>query len=167
VVVALPVESTLEGEPIPVPHLVRDAGSKPFDVISAEVSAGVAGPVPYAVGRRFMGLWLLLPAALRRAILRLILSDARRRKRLTGTALATAVGLPGKGRAWGLPNGSNYPVALVIGGLHLARDGREQVALTLTFDHDTVNGAPAARFVRRFAGLVESGELIDAYADGP
>lgn len=73
----------------------------------------------------------------------------------------TAVGLPGKGRAWGLPNGTSYPVSLVIGGLHLGEDGHERVALTLTLDHDTVNGAPAARFVRRFARLVESAELID------
>ena len=77
----------------------------------------------------------------------------------------TAVGLPGRGRAWGLPNGTNYPVSLVVGGLRLGDDGHETVALTLTFDHDTVNGAPAARFVRRFARLVESGELIESDAD--
>ena len=33
---------------------------------------------------------------------------------------------------------------------------------TCALDHDTVNGAPAARFVRRFARLVESGRLVDA-----
>lgn len=160
--VALPVESDVEDEAIPVPHIVRDAERKPLSVISAEISAGAAGPVPYATGRRLMGLWLLLPGWLRRRILALILSDARRRKRLTGSVLVTAVGLPGRGSAWGVPNGTNYPISLVIGGLRVGEDGREHVALTLTFDHDTVNGAPAARFVRRFARLVESAGLVDA-----
>jgi pyruvate/2-oxoglutarate dehydrogenase complex dihydrolipoamide acyltransferase (E2) component len=158
--VALPVESEVEDEPIPVPHIVRSAQRKPLETISGEISEYVAGPVPYATGRRLMGAWVRLPAWLRRRVLALVLADARRRKRLTGTVLVTAVGLPGSGRAWGLPNGTNYPVSLVIGGLQLAGDGRTTVALTLTFDHDTVNGAPAARFVRRFARLVESGELV-------
>jgi hypothetical protein len=161
--VALPVESEVEGEPIPVPHIVRRADGKPLDVISEEITADVRGPVPYAWARRLMGAWLLLPAWLRRRLLGLILADARRRKRLTGTVLVTAVGLPGKGPAWGLPNGTSHPVALVIGGIRRDEQGREQVALTVTFDHDTVNGAPAARFLRRFVRLVESGELVTDY----
>ena len=38
---------------------------------------------------------------------------------------------------------------------------RRLLQRTCTFDRDTVNGAPAARFVRRFAQLVERGELLD------
>ena len=60
-----------------------------------------------------------------------------------------------------MPGGTNYPVSLVIGGIRHGDDGRQSVALTLTFDHDTVNGAPAARFVRRFTRLVESGSLLE------
>jgi hypothetical protein len=159
--IALPVESDVEDEAIPVPHIIRGANRKSLTEISREIMAGSRGPVPYAGGRRFLAAWLLLPAWLRRRMLELILADARRRKRLTGTVLVTAVSLPGKGRAWGIPNGTHYPISLLIGGLHLGDDGRETVALTLTFDHDTVNGASAARFVRRFALLVENGELID------
>lgn len=158
--VAMPVESDVEDEAIPVPHLVRGAERKSLERISAEISAGAAGPVPYAASRRCMGLWVRLPGRLRRLLLRIVLSDGRRRKRLMGTTLVTAVGLPGRGRAWGLPSGSNYPLALVIGGLHLGDDGRACVALTLTFDHDTINGAPAARFLRRFARSLERGDPL-------
>ena len=34
---------------------------------------------------------------------------------------------------------------------------REYVCLTLTLDHDVIDGAPAARFVRRLTELIESG----------
>lgn len=75
--VALPVESDVEDQAIPVPHIIRRADRKTLDVISGEISAGAAGPVPYPTGRRLLGAWLLVPAWLRRHILGLILSDAR------------------------------------------------------------------------------------------
>jgi pyruvate/2-oxoglutarate dehydrogenase complex dihydrolipoamide acyltransferase (E2) component len=34
---------------------------------------------------------------------------------------------------------------------------REYLCMTLCFDHDVVDGAPAARFTARFKELVESG----------
>ncbi len=37
---------------------------------------------------------------------------------------------------------------------------REVIDLTLQFDHDIVDGAPAARFGRRFVELVESGKVL-------
>jgi pyruvate/2-oxoglutarate dehydrogenase complex dihydrolipoamide acyltransferase (E2) component len=35
---------------------------------------------------------------------------------------------------------------------------REFLSVTLTFDHDVVDGAPAARFAQRFAELIERGD---------
>jgi hypothetical protein len=159
--VAMPVESDVESEAIPVPHIIRRADQKSLTRLSREIAGAASGPVPYAVGRRALGIWLLLPAWMRRRAMAMILADARRRRRLTGTVMVTVVALPGSGRAWGLPNGTNYPISLVVGGVRRGADGRESVALTLSFDHDTVNGAPAARFVRRFARLVESAALLD------
>ena len=37
---------------------------------------------------------------------------------------------------------------------------REHLCLTISFDHDIVDGAPAARFTKRFAELLASGEVI-------
>jgi pyruvate/2-oxoglutarate dehydrogenase complex dihydrolipoamide acyltransferase (E2) component len=34
---------------------------------------------------------------------------------------------------------------------------RDILDLTVAFDHDVVDGAPAARFVKRLVGLIESG----------
>jgi pyruvate/2-oxoglutarate dehydrogenase complex dihydrolipoamide acyltransferase (E2) component len=36
-------------------------------------------------------------------------------------------------------------------------ENREYLCLTVSFDHDIVDGAPAARFIQRFKDLVESG----------
>jgi pyruvate/2-oxoglutarate dehydrogenase complex dihydrolipoamide acyltransferase (E2) component len=37
----------------------------------------------------------------------------------------------------------------------------ELIQLTLSFDHDIVDGAPAARFTNHFIELLESGEILE------
>ena len=37
----------------------------------------------------------------------------------------------------------------------------ERLSLTLVFDHDVIDGAPAARFARRLVELIESGGGLD------
>jgi hypothetical protein len=159
--VAMPIEHELEGEAIPVPHVIRAADRLSLEEVGRRIAAGARADAPYPAARRLLPLWLLLPAWLRRLLLARYLADGRRRRRATGTVLVTSVSLPGRGRAWGIPGGTHYPVMLVIGGLRLGRDGTETVALSLVFDHDTVDGAPAARFSRRFVSLVERGAFLD------
>lgn len=38
---------------------------------------------------------------------------------------------------------------------------REYLSLTLSFDHDIVDGAPAARFAKDFKELLEQAELLE------
>ncbi len=38
---------------------------------------------------------------------------------------------------------------------------REHLCLTVSFNHDIVDGAPAARFMKRFAELLASGDVVD------
>jgi pyruvate/2-oxoglutarate dehydrogenase complex dihydrolipoamide acyltransferase (E2) component len=42
---------------------------------------------------------------------------------------------------------------------------RECLHITLSFDHDIVDGAPAARFGRTFADLVESASALEEEAE--
>ena len=80
-----------------------------------------------------------------------------------GTVGVTAVGMFGHGSGWGLTPAA-HSLMLVVGGI--ARkpavvddriEPREILSLTVAFDHDVVDGAPAARFVRRLVELIESG----------
>jgi pyruvate/2-oxoglutarate dehydrogenase complex dihydrolipoamide acyltransferase (E2) component len=84
-------------------------------------------------------------------------------KKYVGTVGITSVGMFGKGAAWGIPPA--IPVLmLTVGGIgekpvlvdgHLAQ--REYLSLTISFDHDIIDGAPAARFTERLKELIESG----------
>ena len=62
-------------------------------------------------------------------------------------------------------NPSRLPCPLDYGGRHLREAGvvdgqiaiREYLSLTLSFDHETIDGAPAARFTQRLIDLIERG----------
>jgi len=74
----------------------------------------------------------------------------------------------GKGHArWGIATGSHV-LDLVVGGAArklVGVDGRieprEMLSLTIIFDHDVIDGAPAARFTRKLVELIESGYGLD------
>jgi pyruvate/2-oxoglutarate dehydrogenase complex dihydrolipoamide acyltransferase (E2) component len=87
----------------------------------------------------------------------------RIQKKYGGTVGVTAVGMFGKGAGWGLPV-TEHTLDLTLGGI-AEKPGvvegqiaiREYLCLTLSFDHDLVDGAPAARFTGRLKDLIESG----------
>ncbi len=79
----------------------------------------------------------------------------------------TAIGMFGKGAGWGIPLPS-HALWITVGGIgekpgvvdgHIAI--REYLSLTISFDHETIDGAPAARFTQRLKELIEGGYGLD------
>ena len=52
---------------------------------------------------------------------------------------------------------------LTPGGL----EEREHLCLTVSFDHDIIGGAPAARFLQRFKEIIEEGKSLQRLASQP
>ncbi len=84
-------------------------------------------------------------------------------KKYGGTVGVSAVGMFGKGAGWGIPI-NNHSLDLTLGGIaekpgvvdgHIAV--REYLSITLSFNHDLIDGAPAARFTQRLKDLIEIG----------
>jgi pyruvate/2-oxoglutarate dehydrogenase complex dihydrolipoamide acyltransferase (E2) component len=114
--------------------------------------------------------FLLLPAFIRDLFYRLMSRLPGLFKRRVGTVMVTAVGMFGKGGGWGISTGSIYTTTVLLGGIAEKPgviDGqltvREYLHLTVGMDHDIVDGAPAARFIDRFRGLIEDGYGLEAY----
>lgn len=168
--VAVPVERVVEGKRVPVPCVLRAANRKKLSEIQREMRAAKLEDIPHGPILRWLPLWLLLPGALRRCIWAALLHDPWRRKQMMGTVLVTALGMFGRGAGWGIPL-TVYTLGLTVGGIArkpgVVRAGRgrqeervevrEYLALTLSIDHDVVNGAPAARFAARLTELIENG----------
>jgi len=167
--VAMGVENTVDGSDIPVPHVIRSAHRKGAATITRELRRAVVEPEPYRSIRRFLPMWLILPRFVRRLVWTRLLAEPARRRRLIGTTFVTALGMFGSRAGWAIPQALNYPVGLTIGGLarrpvvahsdssSQSIENHEFLSLTISFDHDLIDGAPAARFTAQFADLLESG----------
>ena len=156
------IECEIAGERAPIPYIVRSANRKTVLEIHHEIRTAQVQDVERATR------WLqVLPAFSFRPLLAAFCWIGRRRpqvwKRFVGTVGVTAVGMFGEGAGWGIPP-AVPTLMLTVGGIDakpVVRDGRVAVrdclSLTITFDHDLVDGAPAARFAERLKELIESG----------
>jgi pyruvate/2-oxoglutarate dehydrogenase complex dihydrolipoamide acyltransferase (E2) component len=80
----------------------------------------------------------------------------------------SSIGMFGKRAGWGIGFLAYHSVGLLVGGIAeqpIAYQGtielRECLHVTLSFDHDIVDGAPAARFARTFSELIENASVLD------
>ncbi len=165
------IEVESKGRRFPLAHVIRAANRRPYREIHEEIRTVQARQMESvdARQRRFLRPFLLLPAFLRNVFYFFLSRSPHVAKRNIGTVQLTAVGMFGTGGGWGI-SGSLYTLGVLLGGIAekpWVVDGqievREIMNVTLCFDHDIVDGAPAARFAQRFKELVEGGSgLIEA-----
>lgn len=169
--VAVVVERTVDGARVPVPFVVRAANRLAPADIEQQIRGATGGDLPYPAARRLLPLWLWVPGPIRRFAIGRWLADPERRRRLTGTTFVSAVGMFGRGTGWGIPEAQSYTLGVTVGsvarkpGVVRGPEGeriepRDYLALTLSIDHEIVEGAPAARFAARLGKLIEGAELI-------
>lgn len=157
------VERTRDGEHVGVPHVLRATNRRSLESIHDEIRRAQTHP-DEGRQRGVASLALRLPGPVRRQLWRLPQLSPRRWNRLAGTVAVTAVGMFAEGGGWGI-SPTNYTLQLTVGGIERKPrlvDGdvepREYLAVTVTVDHDVVDGAPAARFVGRLKELVEDAD---------
>jgi pyruvate/2-oxoglutarate dehydrogenase complex dihydrolipoamide acyltransferase (E2) component len=164
------VVTLIEPEPgaVAIPHIIRSANHRTVRQISDEIRAVRARPEASPQRSRLVALAPRLPAFVRRFFYWLIKIDPHRFKRMSGTVVVTSVGMFGKGGGWGISFLPYHSLGLTVGGISQkpgvhagAIEIREFLDLTLSFDHDIVDGAPAARFASSFRQLLESAGLLD------
>ncbi len=149
--------------------VIRAANRKTYREIHDEIREVQSRPVP---ANRGMPSWfrsaMLLPWPLSswfKALLSMAVSrDPTIVTAMGGTVGITAVGMFGKGLGgWGLTP-SEHGLDLIVGSIAwkpAVVEGRivprEILNLTVVFDHDVIDGAPATRFTRRLVELIECG----------
>lgn len=155
-------EVEVGGRKIIRPHIVRAVNKKTFRDIHEEIRAFQAEHEGSREAK-FIRWFVLLPGLIRRLYLGILSKNPHLLKEMNGTVLMTAVGMFGGGGGWGIPV-TNHTLQVTLGGIAEKPgvvDGRievrEYLSITISFDHDIVDGAPAARFTQRLKELIESG----------
>ena len=156
------VEVELEGRKVPMAHILGAVNKRTYRDINSEIQC------VQAVGGRgergaFLRRFASLPRFVRAPFYWLADKSPSIGRENSGTVLLTSVGMFGEGGGWGIPLVS-HTLNVTLGGIAEKPgvvDGRieirEYLSVTLTFDHDIVDGAPAARFADGFKDLIEEG----------
>ncbi len=158
------VEHQVDEVKIATPYIVRAANRKTLREVHLEIRASQQQKTTQFKKMPWYESWFFsLPSPLRRSLFRAVGGSPRWRKKMQGTVAVTAAGMFGRGSAWGIPM-TVYTLCITLGGIALKPgivDGRieprEYLCLTVSADHDVVDGAPLARFMARLMELVESG----------
>jgi pyruvate/2-oxoglutarate dehydrogenase complex dihydrolipoamide acyltransferase (E2) component len=147
------------------PYVIRAANRKPLRAIHEEIravqEADVGGPWEMR-GRR---LYPFVPRALRVLFWWIFDHNPRLKQRIGGTVMMTALGMFGKGvTGWGIAPTSDYSLEIILGGIverpaivEGALTVRQYLGMTVSVDHDVIDGAPFARFIQRLNDLIRSG----------
>jgi pyruvate/2-oxoglutarate dehydrogenase complex dihydrolipoamide acyltransferase (E2) component len=146
-----------------ITYIFRAANRKTFREIHQEIRAAQVEEMAKArMGSKALQWLLFLPTFLFRFLY------GRRGphvlKKYGGTVGTAAVGMFEEGSGWVIPIGHPQSLMMTVGGIGVKPgvvDGsiaiREYLSLTISFDHEMIDGAPAARFTRRLKEMIQGG----------
>lgn len=149
--------------PFPLVHTIRDADVRDVADLSAELHAVKARPFAgrERASERVLPALGRVPGLIR--MMYAVLARSTRVRRRSGTVSLTAVGMFAEGGGFALGPLTLMSLQVVVGGATdrpRVVDGRVEVRtvldLTVSVDHNVVDGAPAARFGAALRELIET-----------
>jgi pyruvate/2-oxoglutarate dehydrogenase complex dihydrolipoamide acyltransferase (E2) component len=157
------IERDVAGHAQNITYIIRAANRKTFREIHHEIRAAQVEDVAKArVGSKALQWLLFLPTFLFRFLYGM--RGPHVLKKYGGTVGTAAVGMFEEGAGWVIPIGHPQTLMMTVGGIGVKPgvvDGdiaiRDYLSLTISFDHEIIDGAPAARFTRRLKELIEGG----------
>lgn len=164
--VAVPVEVSIDGVIQNRQHIIRRITEKSLEEITselAEAKANTEQKTGFIDSRAIQSVLCQLPRSWVRLLFRSALKHHSWVRKLSGTVFVTSVtmysSLPGfvipfmgGPKAVSLAFGSVYRKPVAVGD---RVEVREVVSVTAVFNHDLIDGAPAARFLNRLRSLIE------------
>ncbi len=167
--IGIPIEKIVNGEPRPLGYVLRKANEKTVGEITKEfrvVQKEEVDESTSVLGKNltsFEKFVLKSPLFLKKLFLVLFRRNGLIKKKHFGTIGVTAIGMKGKFPGGVIPMGASTAILVVVGGITkkpgVVNDEiaiREYLHLTITTDHDIVDGGPLARFVERLTELIEN-----------
>jgi pyruvate/2-oxoglutarate dehydrogenase complex dihydrolipoamide acyltransferase (E2) component len=166
VTISVLVEREFSGEKVPEPLAIEEAQNLTFREINDRIRSAKERTGDTLGGFGGMTWIRFIPGFLLKAFVRLGERNINLAKRY-GKVAVTAVGMFSREPVWFIPHGSGT-VLITVGSIErmMVHNGdgyeeREYLCVTGSFDHDIVDGAPAARFMNQFLETIKSGYGIN------
>jgi pyruvate/2-oxoglutarate dehydrogenase complex dihydrolipoamide acyltransferase (E2) component len=172
--IPIPVERRTNDDHITMAYIIRKANKKSVLDITKEIRDIQKEEIKndaQVLGKNltsFEKFILKSPIFIKKLAIIFARKNALFRKKHLGTVGVTAIGMKGKFPGWAIPLGGATPTIIVIGGIEkkpgVINDKieiREFLHLTITVDHDIVDGGPLTRFVESLNELIENAYGLD------
>jgi pyruvate/2-oxoglutarate dehydrogenase complex dihydrolipoamide acyltransferase (E2) component len=161
------VEITTPQGPFPLVHTLHDADIRDVASLTAELHHVKDTPLPHQhrASHRLLPLATRVPGVLP-AMYTLLSRSARLRQR-SGTVTVTAIGMFADGGGHAIAPLTLMSVQLVVGGIterprmiNGQLEVRKVLDLTVTLDHNVVDGGPATRFGAELRQQIETAQVL-------
>lgn len=165
ITISVLIERQIAGEKVPEPIGIKQARDKTFLQIHKEIREAKSQQTD-KLGRLSGQTWIqFIPGFLLKLFIRIADKNIHMAKKY-GKISVTAVGMYSKEPIWFIPHGT-ATVLITVGSIEkkvIESDdqfvSREHLCLTVSFDHDIVDGAPASRFMNQLIETIKNGQLI-------
>ena len=168
--ISLAIEREYDGELVPLPYIIRKTNKKDFIEISNEIDKAKTKTISkedVVLGQRknriLTDLYYFLPSIFRRTFWKYLLKNPTLAQRNMGSVMVTSLGMLGKINGWFIYT-SIHPISFGISSIikkpvvvEERIEIREILNLTVLMDHDVIDGAPMARFIKKLAENTENG----------
>jgi pyruvate/2-oxoglutarate dehydrogenase complex dihydrolipoamide acyltransferase (E2) component len=169
ITISVLIERELKGEKVPEPMAIERAQDISFSDINDKIRSAKTTNTSPLGGLSGMAWIRFIPGFLLRTFIRICDRNIALAKGY-GKIAVTAVGMFSREAVWFIPHGSGT-VLITVGSIEQRyvftgenHEVREFLCLTGSFDHDIIDGAPAARFMNQFLETLKSGfclKIID------
>lgn len=167
--ISLLVEKELNGKKIPIPVVLEKTNDKTVSEITLEIEDAknqVLAGSDIVLRRKTLSyekIYYRLPGFLRRLIWNVVLRNPKFAYAKMGNVAVTSIGMAGRINGWFIHK-SVHPLSFGLGSVikkPVVLDDeikiREMLNMTLLIDHDAIDGAPMARFVKELIRNMETG----------
>ncbi|KAG7357024.1 dehydrogenase [Nitzschia inconspicua] len=153
---------------VAIPHILRNANLRSVRDISDEIQKIKSCPEQSEQNSGNLAKKALkVPRWVRMIFYQCMKRDPDMIRDKMGTVMLTSVGMFGNGNGFGITYMPLHTLGLTVGGIqtkpgyiHGEVVPREYLSITMAFDHDIVDGAPAARFAKDLVAFIQDGRLM-------
>ncbi|MFT6716122.1 MAG: pyruvate/2-oxoglutarate dehydrogenase complex dihydrolipoamide acyltransferase (E2) component [Saprospiraceae bacterium] len=151
-----------KNQKMPVPYIFRKIQNKSYQEVNKELQDAKSKDFSTLSKRRKKSkLYKILPRFIRLALLKKVLSDPFKSKKALGTIALTSLGMFVKNRKfWPIPV-VPYSCGIAAGSIYTSQEGdqiKKIMCVTVTVDHNIVDGGPASRFTQTLFDILEKAE---------
>lgn len=172
--ISIPLEKNIDGQAVPLALLLRNLNNKNIEEIKQEIDIAISKEIKseknYVLSHNktnsMNNIFFTAPKWLRLIIWKILLGTPFRIKRNIGTAIVTNIGLKGSCPGWIIPK-SLHDLCFGIGSIvkkPVVIKNSIEIAtvmhLTIKFNHDVVDGVPAAKFVDKLVKNMENAKNL-------